>query len=223
MHSLRWIGKKLQRLTSSVVVILATPLFDGEHVLRVTSGASGEQRRKLMRCLTNSNPSTSYMQTFREILMPGPLKCNSKRSESELGDNGSACRKLPRLWPAKMLRLTIRVGEDTEEYSWEERSTPAQLRTDMARLNGNLHRIKAVPTGQCECGEARETVEHFLLRCPQWDEQRRSLREDASTKWDGLSVGLGGKSTADGPNWEPNLGAVQATIQFTLTTGRFDN
>lgn len=70
-----------------------------------------------------------------------------------------------------------------EEHSWKERSTLAQLRTDMVRLNGYLHRIKAVSTGQCACGEARETVEHFLLRCPQWDEQRRLLREDASTKW----------------------------------------
>ncbi len=110
-----------------------------------------------------------------------------------------------------------------EEHSWKKRSTLAQLRTDMARLNGYLHRIRAVSSGQCACGETRETVEHFLLHCPRWDEQRRLFREDASTKWDDLSFRLGGKSAADGQNWKPHLGAVRATIQFTLATGRFDD
>lgn len=50
-----------------------------------------------------------------------------------------------------------------EEWSWRERSTLAQLRTDKARLNGYLHQIKAAPSEQCACGQAKETVKHFLL------------------------------------------------------------
>lgn len=110
-----------------------------------------------------------------------------------------------------------------DEWSWRERSTLAQLRTDMARLNRYLHRIKAVPSEQCTCGQARETVKHFLLECPQWDEQRKELRACMSTRRDDLSHRLGGKSTSDGPNWKPNMGAIRATIQYTLATGRFDN
>ena len=109
-----------------------------------------------------------------------------------------------------------------EEWSWRERSTLAQLRTDMAKLNGYLHRIKAVPSEQCACGRAKETVKHFLLQCPQWDEQRKELRACTSTRWDDLSYRLGGKSASDGPTWKPNIGAIRATIQFTLATGRFD-
>jgi hypothetical protein len=41
----------------------------------------------------------------------------------------------------------------------------AQLRTRIARLNGVLSRIGAVESDLCPCGQARETVEHFLLRC----------------------------------------------------------
>ena len=41
----------------------------------------------------------------------------------------------------------------------------AQLRTGMARLNGYLHRIRAVESDQCDCNQARETVAHFLFRC----------------------------------------------------------
>jgi len=110
-----------------------------------------------------------------------------------------------------------------EEWSWRQRSTLAQLRTDMAKLNGYLHRIKAVPSEQCACGQAKETVKHFLLQCPQWDEQRKELRACTSTRWNDLSYRLGGKSASDGPKWKPNMGAIRATIQFTLATGRFDN
>lgn len=110
-----------------------------------------------------------------------------------------------------------------EEWSWRERSTLAQLRTDMARLNGYLYRIKAVPSERCTCGQETETVEHFLLQCSQWEEQRKELRACTSTRWNELSYRLGGKSASDGPSWKPNMGAVRATIQFTLATGRFDN
>lgn len=110
-----------------------------------------------------------------------------------------------------------------EEWSWRERSALAQLRTDMAKLNSYLHRIKAVNSEQCACGHARETVEHFLFECPQWDEQRKELRASTSTGWNDLSLRLGGKSASDGAKWKPHMGAVRATIRFTLATGRFDN
>jgi hypothetical protein len=35
----------------------------------------------------------------------------------------------------------------------------------MARLNGYLYQIRAAPTDECPCGQAKETVEHFLCRC----------------------------------------------------------
>ena len=41
----------------------------------------------------------------------------------------------------------------------------AQLRTGMSRLNGYLYRIKAIDSDLCACGQAKETVEHFLFRC----------------------------------------------------------
>jgi len=43
----------------------------------------------------------------------------------------------------------------------------AQLKTGMAKLNTYLHRIKKEPSDQYACGQARETVEHFLFRCRQ--------------------------------------------------------
>lgn len=96
----------------------------------------------------------------------------------------------------------------------------AQLRTGMARLNGYLHRIGAVESDQCACGEAKETVKHFLFRCTRWLEQRKRLLEQTETRMGCLSFFLGGKAPSDTDEWTPKLAAVRATIQYTLDTGR---
>jgi hypothetical protein len=57
----------------------------------------------------------------------------------------------------------------------KEASVLAQLRTGMARLNGYLYRINAAETDQCACGQAKETVEHFLFRCRKWTAHRTEL------------------------------------------------
>ncbi|GKT68807.1 hypothetical protein ColTof4_01230 [Colletotrichum tofieldiae] len=98
----------------------------------------------------------------------------------------------------------------------------AQLRTGMTRLNGYLHKIKAVPSGTCPCGQAEETVEHFLFRCTKWDQQRRELQQKTGQRTGNLPFHLGGKSRTDAHDWKPCMEAVQATIRYALATGRLD-
>ena len=63
-------------------------------------------------------------------------------------------------------------GKHTQQLydplSWKEASMLAQLQTGMARLNRYLYQINIVQTDQCECGQARETVEHFLFQYQRW-------------------------------------------------------
>jgi len=109
-----------------------------------------------------------------------------------------------------------------DQSSWKEASILAQLRTGMARLNGYLHRIEVALTGQCDCGEARETVEHFLFRCRRWTEYRREMLNCTTTRGSNISFYLGGKSPSDDEKWTPNMGAVRATVRFALATGRLE-
>jgi hypothetical protein len=99
----------------------------------------------------------------------------------------------------------------------------AQLRTGMARLNGYLHHIGAVDTDRCACGQARETVEHFLFNCSLWATHRDCLSEQTETRRRGsLSYYLGGKAPSDPQNWKPNIKAVRTTIKYAISTGRLD-
>jgi hypothetical protein len=109
-----------------------------------------------------------------------------------------------------------------DQLSWKEASVLAQLRTGMARLNGYLYRINVAQTDQCPCGQARETVEHFLFRCRKWTAHRTELLQCTHTHRGNISFFLGGKSPSDDQNWTPNLEAVRASIRFAIATGRLD-
>ena len=60
----------------------------------------------------------------------------------------------------------------------ESASTLVQLRTGHCRLNKYLHRIRKKDSAMCECEQGEETVEHYLLECPKYREQRRGLRKE---------------------------------------------
>jgi ribonuclease HI len=109
-----------------------------------------------------------------------------------------------------------------DRLSWKEASVLAQLRTGMARLNGYLYRINVADTDQCACGQARETVEHFLFRCQKWTAHRTELLQCTNTHRGNISFFLGGKSPSDGQKWTPNLEAVRASIRFAIATGRLE-
>ncbi|MDN5289590.1 MAG: Endonuclease/exonuclease/phosphatase [Mucilaginibacter sp.] len=73
----------------------------------------------------------------------------------------------------------------------------AQLRTGMAKLNGFLSRIGAAESDLCACGHARETVEHFLLRCIRWTALRDGMLQCTETRRGSLSFYLGEKAPSD--------------------------
>ena len=58
-----------------------------------------------------------------------------------------------------------------------EAAVIAQLRTGHCGLNRYLHRFKLRNSPYCQCGYGKETVEHYLLECRNYREQRKKLRE----------------------------------------------
>ena len=129
---------------------------------------------------------------------------------------GKYSRRIDTALPGKHTRRLY------DRLSRKEASVLAQLRTGMARLNIYLYRIRASTTDQCECGQAQETVDHFLFRCRRWTEQRAEMLQCTQTGRGSLSFHLGGKAPIDDEYWAPNMDAVRATIRFAMATGRLD-
>uniref|UniRef100_A0A093UUX7 Retrovirus-related Pol polyprotein from type-1 retrotransposable element R1 2 n=1 Tax=Talaromyces marneffei PM1 TaxID=1077442 RepID=A0A093UUX7_TALMA len=104
----------------------------------------------------------------------------------------------------------------------KEAKTLAQLRTGMIRLNSYLNRIGAAHSNLYVCGQASETVEHFLFRCTKWTAMREGMNQCTESKRGNLSFFLGGKTRSDSDQWQPDMKAVHAAIKFAITTGRLE-
>ncbi|EAQ85578.1 hypothetical protein CHGG_06831 [Chaetomium globosum CBS 148.51] len=158
-----------------------------------------------------------------EVQMPRmrSTTLNVARSKRDSGNHlpdkvGAHSKRVDAALPGKHTQLLY------DHLSHKEAAKLAQLRTGMARLNGYLHRIGVAPSDQCACGQANETVDHFLFRCTKWTAYRRKMLECTDTQRSNISFYLGGKSPSDKNDWTPDMAAVRATIRFAMATGRLD-
>ena len=52
----------------------------------------------------------------------------------------------------------------------------SQLRIEHCHLNQYLHEFNIIETPECECDGEKEIIEHYLLNCELYDEERDVLR-----------------------------------------------
>ena len=64
----------------------------------------------------------------------------------------------------------------------------SRLRTGHCHLNQYLHRFNIVETSECECGAEKEIVEHYLLNCELYEEERDALRRTVGAQ--GMRIGI---------------------------------
>jgi hypothetical protein len=137
------------------------------------------------------------------------------RQQQRLPDRvGGYSKRIDRALPGKHTKALY------DNLKRREADVLSQLRTGMARINSYLSKIGAAESDVCDCGQAAETMEHFLFRCTKWEAEREGMRQVGQDMMGNLSFFLGGKSTSDGQKWAPNLQAVRATVKFATETGR---
>jgi hypothetical protein len=88
----------------------------------------------------------------------------------------------------------------------------AQLFTDHCRLNLYLNRFTHAASPMCSCGRDQESVNHFILRCPIFNETRQIFRHKCfqETKIWLLTLSSIGK----------NLSLIKALIKFIVKSKR---
>jgi len=89
--------------------------------------------------------------------------------------------------PSCLKRILERHGNQhgPQLYNEMPRNTCAkviQLRTGHCGLNSYLNRFSLTDSPLCDCEAGPETVEHFLLECPLYRQQRTELRNAAGTR-----------------------------------------
>ena len=100
-----------------------------------------------------------------------------------------------------------------------------QLRTGYSKLSDYRHKLGQVESRFFECGQI-ETVQHYLLECPLYDEARytlmKRLREQLGIHAPSIYTLLGYDSPAEFPNWRELIceevgGYIERTERFKET------
>ena len=86
----------------------------------------------------------------------------------------------------------------------------AQLRMGHCGLNRYLYRFSIRNSPYCQCGYGKETVEHYLLECRNYREQRKKLRREAGTGKMRVEILLGDPKT------------IKYTLDYINETGRLN-
>ena len=85
-----------------------------------------------------------------------------------------------------------------------------QLRTGHCGLNYYLHRFGIKESPLCECGYGKETVEHFLIECRRYRDQRSELRKNVGTR----------KMRVDSLLGDPEV--VKHTVEYIMAISRME-
>ncbi len=85
----------------------------------------------------------------------------------------------------------------------------SRLRTGHCHLNQYLHRFNIIETPECECGAEKEMVEHYLLNCELYNEERDTLRRRVGAQGMRPSILLGDSQI------------IQDTMDYIEKTGHF--
>ena len=98
----------------------------------------------------------------------------------------------------------------------------AQLRIGYAKLNDYLYKIGVSDTKNCSCGEI-ETIEHYLLECENYFDQRERMRTSLFHQTGIVELTteilLGSNGTDTEKDFGPNI--ISALGDFITQTARF--
>ena len=124
--------------------------------------------------------------------------------EWKTGQENARCLRKMSKHPGTVTGLKLYGGLQRKQVVWISR-----LRTGHCHLNEYLHRFNIIETSECECGAAKETVEHFLLNCELYDEERDLLRRRVGSHGMVMSALLGDSQI------------IKETMEYIEKTGRF--
>ena len=139
------------------------------------------------------------------------IKASAKEQWRKIWNEGTTtAKKLRRI--TKMQRKGNKIGPKlyNEIANRKDAATIAQLRTGHCGLNQYLHRFGKTGSPYCECGYGKETVEHYLLECNKYKEQRKRLRKEVGVGKMKVGVLLG----------DPKM--IKHMLTFVKETGRLE-
>ena len=153
------------------------------------------------------NPATPICLPFNKAVLKQAHNDKLKKDISNdftLSTRGARLRRIDPSLPSNKFAVLV------DSLPRRHISVLVQLRTGHAPLNHHLARIGKVPSPACaRCGAAYETVHHYILMCPAYQEERSILRRKVGSRKMNLSSLLTERS------------ALKELLRYLARTQRF--
>ena len=174
----------------------------GNEMADVEAKRAARQQGKLG---SEPKPKQATMKATRNMEIKKAIQQQWEKEWKEEGETAKQLRRMskrPHTEQGSKLYLNI---SNRQHLAWV-----ARLRTGHCSLNKYLHRFNIIDDPNCECEQGHETVEHYLLKCGLYEEERDGLRKEVGIEGMRVSKLLG----------DPKL--IKHTIQFIEKTERFE-
>lgn len=223
LHLLQQPGKHKNETLRQIFSLLRTAKQQQLDIqLNWVPAHSGVQGNEIAHSLAYSateigRTTTNRKITLRESQKPDKNSQEKKRAHFQSLIVARHLRKLDAALPGRHTRKLY------DRLNRADAAILAQLRGGYCKLNSYLYNIGQTDSQLCECGQ-KETVEHFLLVCPRWAQQRQHYwsREERRDLTVAKMCGAYSSQELDGPieKWQPDMQIVRDTILFVQDTGR---
>jgi ribonuclease HI len=158
------------------------------------------------------DPSLSQTHIYKPLKSARArhIKTAAKKQWSTIWNgNTKTANALRRIMRGKYTKTGPALYNEIEDRS--SAAKIAQLRTGHCGLNRYLHRFGITNSAYCQCGYGKETVEHYLLECRNFREQRKKLRKEIGTAKMRVARLLG------------DTKLLEYTVEYIKATGRLES
>jgi hypothetical protein len=188
------------------------------------SDREGQMNRSNVTRVTNRNPYNVRSREKRTV----PAIRTAQYQSSFLPETINMWNSLPEetrhIQSLEEFKETIKAKNETNHLYYTTYTRRAQvlhsrLRLNNADLNDNLANINLAPSSACICGAERETTNHYLTECPNYQPQRNELFDNMEEMQLTSEIMLNGSPDVDGKTNKKLFVEVQ---KFIITSERFD-
>ena len=143
------------------------------------SGIEGNERADAEAKRAATEPTLSHPFNQKPLKSARVRKIKAEAQiqwNKQCGTNTKPAMALRRI----VRRIGVKIGSKLYSTIPNRRTVATLVRLHTARcsLNHYLHRFKIKDSPYCDCGYGKETVEHYLLECRKYNEQRKTLRKE---------------------------------------------
>ena len=158
------------------------------------------------------NPTLSQTHNYKPLKSARAryIKTAAKKQwHTTWNENTKTANSLRRIMKAKNTKIGPALYNEIEDRN--SAAKIAQLRTGHCGLNRYLNRFGIKNSPYCQCGYGKETVEHYLLECRKFREQRKKLRKEVGTAKMRVARLLG------------DTKLIRHTLEYINATGRLES